>query len=315
MAWESLLFLIAGLAIVVYGADEAIKRLLNLSRFLRLSVFAAGILIAGTLAVLPEMSIGVISAFEGSSSFGFGIILGSNVADLTIVLGVVVLFAGGLKLNPTLLKQLRISFLAVILPVLLLLDGEISTLDGVVLIGAFVVYSVWLVKRGRDGEKVIQNRGFIRFAIEIALLVVGITVLFIGSSLVTDQAQILSVSLGLPLFLIGVIVALGTCLPELAFSVRACGIKNCDLGLGNILGNVLADSMLSIGVIAVIQPIRPSNLFFPLSTGFFMVFSVLLVYWRSKDGVLDKRDAAVLILVYAIFIAVQASFEALGVLI
>jgi cation:H+ antiporter len=313
MVWESLLFLIAGLAIVVYGADEAIKRLLNLSRFLRLSIFAAGILIAGTLAVLPEMSIGVIAAIEGTSSFGLGIILGSNVADLTIVLGVVVLFAGKLNLNPTLLKQLRISFVAVILPILLLLDGEISTIDGAILIGAFMVYSVWLVKRGRDGEKVIQNKGIIRFAIEIALLIVGITVLFIGSSLVTDQAQSLSVSLGLPLFLIGVIVALGTCLPELAFSIRSCEIKNCDLGLGNILGNVLADSMLTIGVIALIQPIRPTNLSFPLSTGLFMIFSVLLVYWRSKDGVLDKRDAIVLVLVYAIFLAVQSSFEALGI--
>jgi cation:H+ antiporter len=313
MVWESLLFLFAGLAIVVYGADEAIKRLLNLSRFFRLSIFAAGILIAGTLAVLPEMSIGVISAIEGTSSFGFGIILGSNVADLTLVIGVVILFAGKLNLNPTVLKQLRISFLAVILPVLLLLDGELSNIDGVFLLGAFVVYSVWLVTRGRDGGEVVQRRGFIRFAIEVALLVVGVTVLFIGSSLVTDQAQALSESLGLPLFLIGVIVAVGTCLPELAFSVRACETKSCDLGLGNILGNVLADSMLTIGIIALIQPIKPTNLFFPLSTGVFMVFSVLLLYWRSKDGVLDKRDAAVLILVYGIFLALQSLLEALGV--
>ena len=313
MVWESLLFLIAGLAIVVYGADEAIKRLLNLSRFFRLSIFAAGVLIAGTLAVLPEMSIGIIAATEGSSAFGFGIILGSNVADLTLVIGVVILFAGKLNLNPTVLKQLRISFLAVILPVLLILDGELSSIDGVILLGAFVVYSIWLVKRGRDGGEVIQKKGFIRFAIEVALLIVGVTVLFIGSSLVTDQAQTLSASLGLPLFLIGVIVAMGTCLPELAFSVRACESKSCDLGLGNILGNVLADSMLTIGIIALIQPIKPTNLFFPLSTGAFMVFSVILVYWRSKDGVLDKRDAAVLILAYGVFLALQSLFEVLGV--
>jgi len=313
MAWQSLLFLCAGLAIVVYGADEAIKRLLNLSRFFRLSVFATGVLIAGTLAVLPEMSIGVISAVEGTSSFGLGIILGSNVADMTLVIGAVVLFAGKLNLNPTVLKQLRISFIAVVLPILLLLDGEISGFDGVLLLCAFVVYSFWLVKRGRDGGEVIRKRGIIRFAIEVVLLIIGVTVLFIGSSLVTDEAQALSASLGLPLFLIGVIVAVGTCLPELAFSIRACETKSCDLGLGNILGNVLADSMLTIGVIALIQPIKPANLFFPLSTGAFMVFSVLLVFWRSRDGVLDKRDAAVLILVYAIFIAFQSSVEVLGI--
>ncbi len=314
MAWEAVLFLFAGLAIVVYGADEAIKRLLNLSRFFRLSIFAAGVLIAGTLAVLPEMSIGVISAINGTSSFGFGIILGSNVADLTLVIGVVTLFAGKLNLNPAVLKQLRISFLAVILPVLLFIDGELSSIDGVILLCAFAVYSIWLVRRGRDnGEKVTQNKGFIRFAIEVALLIVGVTVLFIGSSLVTDQAQTLSASLGLPIFLIGVIVAVGTCLPELAFSVRACEAKSCDLGLGNILGNVLADSMLTIGIIALIQPIKPVNFYFPLTTSVFIVFSVLLVYWRSRDGVLDKRDAVVLILVYGVFLALQSLLEALGV--
>jgi cation:H+ antiporter len=313
MAWQSLLFLCAGLAIVVYGADEAIKRLMNLSRFFRLSVFATGVLIAGTLAVLPEMSIGVISALQGTSSFGLGIILGSNVADLTLVIGAVVLFAGQLSLNPTMLRQLRISFIAVILPVVLLLDGEVSTYDGIILIGAFVVYSVWLAKRGRDSEEVVRKRGIIRFAIEVALLIIGVTVLFIGSDLVTAEAQTLSATLGLPLFLIGVIIAVGTCLPELAFSIRACESKSCDLGFGNILGNVLADAMLTIGVIALIHPIKPANPLFPLSTSAFIVFSVLLVYWLSRDSILDRRDAAVLILVYAIFIVFQSLIEALGI--
>ncbi len=93
MVWQSLLFLCAGLAIEVYGADEPIKRLMNLLRFFLLSVFATGVLVAGTLAVLPEMSIGVISAIEGTASFGFGVILGSNVANLTLEIRIVVLFA------------------------------------------------------------------------------------------------------------------------------------------------------------------------------------------------------------------------------
>lgn len=109
------------------------------------------------------------------------------------------------------------------------------------------------------------------------------------------------------------VVAVGTCLPELAFSIRACETKNCELGLGNILGNVLADSMLTIGIIALIQPIRPSNLIFPLSTGAFMVFSVLLVYWRSRKGKLNRKDAALLIAVYTIFLAIQSSIEALNI--
>ena len=95
--WRSVLFLCAGIAIMVYGADEAINRVSNLSRFFRLSVFVASVVIAGTAAVLPELSIGVISAVDGTSSFGLGVVLGSNVADPTLVVGVVVLVAGKLK--------------------------------------------------------------------------------------------------------------------------------------------------------------------------------------------------------------------------
>ena len=314
MVWRSVLFLCAGIAIVVYGADEAIKRVSNLSRFFRLSVFVASVVIAGTVAVLPELSIGVISAIEGTSSFGLGVVLGSNVADLTLVVGVVVLVAGKLKMNSVVLKNLRISFFAFILPVLLLWDGEISRVDGGILLLAFIAYTVWLVRKGRDGEEVIRKRGIIRFAIDVSLLIIGITVLFIGSSLVTDEAQAINLSLGLPLFLIGVIVALGTCLPELAFSVRACETKNCELGLGNILGNVLADSMLTIGIIALVQPIKPTYLVFPMSTGLFVAISALTLYMLSRHGELNRKEGVVLIIVYVVFLVVQSLIEALNIL-
>ncbi|XES76091.1 MAG: hypothetical protein ACBZ72_07840 [Candidatus Bathyarchaeia archaeon] len=115
MSWYTVLVLCAGIAIVVYGADEAIKRLTSLSKFFRLSAFVTGVVIAGTLAVLPELSIGILSALDGTSTFGLGIILGANVADLTLVLGIVVLLAGNQKMTSGMIKNLKISFFAVLL--------------------------------------------------------------------------------------------------------------------------------------------------------------------------------------------------------
>jgi Ca2+/Na+ antiporter len=145
MVLYTLLVLLTGIAIVVYGADEAIKGLLSLSRFFRLSAFVTGVVIAGTLAVLLELSIGVLAALQGSSSFGLGLILGANVADLTLVIGVVVLLAGKQKMASAMLRNLKISFAAVLVPVLLLLDGEISQVDGIVLVVGFLVYVSWLL--------------------------------------------------------------------------------------------------------------------------------------------------------------------------
>lgn len=315
MAWYSLLVLFAGIAIVVYGADEAIKRLLNLSKFFKISAFVTGVVIAGTLAVLPELSIGILSAIEGTSTFGLGIIFGANVADLTLVIGVVVFIAGEQKITSNMLKNLKIAFIAVLLPVFLLLDGEISRLDGVILVGAFVVYVIWLLRSGR-GEKGVAERmrlskKVVRLGITVFLLAIGITVLFIGSELVTESSQELSSVLGLPLFLIGIIVAIGTCLPEMVFAIRASE-KEGSIGIGNILGNVLADSMLTIGLIAIVYPIQIPNLAAPLTAGVFVALSAIFVYIRSRDGSISKTDATFLLGIYMIFILLQYLFEVLG---
>lgn len=317
MAWYTLLVLFAGIAIVVYGADEALKRLLGLSKFFRLSTFVTGVVIAGTLAVLPELSIGVLAAIEGSSTFGLGIIFGANVADLTIVIGVVVFLAGSQKMTSSMLKNLKISFIAVLLPVILLLDGSLSNIDGAILVAAFIVYIIWLLITGRKLPEVQMKKRWqkevFRLGITIFLLVIGITVLFIGSELVTTSAQELSSVLGLPIFLIGVIVAIGTCLPEMAFAIRASERQDGDIGIGNILGNVLADSMLTIGIIALIHPIQLPRIALPLTAGLFVVASIIIVFWRSRNGELGKKDSLILMGVYAIFIVLQYLLEVFGI--
>ncbi|MCL5949993.1 MAG: sodium:calcium antiporter [Candidatus Bathyarchaeota archaeon] len=317
MAWYTLLVLLAGIAIVVYGADEAIKRLLGLSKFFRLSAFVTGVVIAGTLAVLPEMSIGILSALNGTSTFGLGIILGANVADLTLVIGIVVLLAGKQKMTPGMLRNLKISFIAVLLPVILLLDGSISRIDGLILVTSFAVYVIWLLITGRkekeEAEKIRLTKKVVRLGITVFLLVIGITVLFIGSELVTSSAQTLSTVFGLPLFLMGLVIAIGTCLPEMAFAVRASENNEGEIGIGNILGNVLADSMLTIGVIALIQPIVVPSIASPLIAGVFVAASVIFVYLRSRDGDINKKDAVLLIGVYALFVIIQYLIEIIGI--
>jgi cation:H+ antiporter len=262
--------------------------------------------IAGIIAVLPEMTIGVLAAAEGTSSLGFGLILGSNVADLTLVIGVVVLVAGKLTLDSSVIKNVRLSLLAVVLPVLLFVDGDISRVDGIILLLAFMLYWFNLLRTKRDGPAVTGKRQKLRFVFEFLVLAVSLAILFAGATLINDSSQELSLSLGLPLFLVGAVVAVGTCLPETVFALRASKKQHGDLGLGNILGNVLADSMLTIGIIALIQPIKPNFLLSPFSTGAIMVVSAVLLYGLSRDGVLDRKDGALLVTVYIIFLVVQS---------
>jgi cation:H+ antiporter len=306
MVLLALVLICAGLVTIVYSADEAVKRVMNLSRFFRLSSFVVSFVIAGIVVVLPELTIGVVAALEGTSSLGFGVILGANVADLTLVIGLVTLYAGTLKLNPTALKYIRNSFFAVVLPVLLFWDAEVSRIDGAILVFSYLVYLFLMLRTKREESQVDFKRTKLRLLSEFTLLIVSLVVLFAGGGLVTENAQELSLSLGLPLFLIGVIVAIGTCLPELVFFLRASKRNQGVLGLGNILGNVLADSMLTIGIIALIQPIQPNSPFLPMSTGVFMAVSALIVALLSKKGELTRKDGLLLLAVYGIFLVVQS---------
>jgi cation:H+ antiporter len=303
----SVALLCVGLVLVIVAADEAIKRLLNLARYLRLSEFVISFVLAGIIAILPELTIGVIAATAGASSLGYGVILGANVADLTIVIGVVTLLAGKIHLDKAMLRNARLSFIAVILPVVLFFDGEISRIDGAVLVAAFLVYIFFLLRSKHDGAVFTGKRPKRRMVLELLVLLGSMVLLFVGASLITDNSETLSGVLGLPLFIVGLIVAVGTCLPEMIFAIRSCNKAHCGLGLGNILGNVLADSLLTIGIVALISPIKPPNVLPPLSTGLLMVASAVIVYVLSRNGVLDRRDGLVLVLVFALFIAIQSA--------
>jgi len=308
------LFLVcAGLVTVVYSADEAIKHVMHLARYFRLTGFVVSFVIAGIVAILPELSIGVIAALEGTSSLGFGVILGANVADLTLVIGVVALYAGQLKMDSIMLRHIKNSFLAVVLPVILFWDAEISRIDGSILILSYVVYLFLMLRTKHEDSRVDSETTKLRFASEILFLIMSLVVLFAGGGLVTENAQELSVSLGFPLFLIGVVVAVGTCLPELVFSLRAAKKKQGEIGLGNILGNVLADSMLTIGIVALIQPITPSSPILPMSTGVFMAVSAFVVYLLARKGDLNRKDGILLLVIYGIFLVTQSVIEGIGV--
>lgn len=309
MAFFSLLLLCVGLVIVVLSADFAAKRLLNLSKYFRLSEFTTSFIIAGIVAVLPELSIGIIAALEGSSALGFGVILGANVADLTLVLGVVLVLSKKLCLDSVTIKHIRISLLAVVLPVVLFIDGVISRQDGLILITVFIAYILYMLKTKSPEEETKMKRVKLKFASNISVLILSLVLLFVGGNIITSSSEDLSLQLGLPLFVIGLVVAIGTCLPELAFAVRASRTKHAELGLGNIFGNVLADSMLTIGIIALIQPIQPAQPILALSTGLFMVFSAALVALLSRKQELNLTHGLLLTACYVGFIVLQYAVE------
>jgi len=303
------ILVIAGLIVIALGAKESEKRLLHLSQYLRVPEFVTSFVIVGIAAILPEFVIGIVSAFQHASTFGLGVVWGSNVADLTLVIGVIVLLAGDLRLSESTLKYTKRFLLIAGLPVLFFIDGEISRLDGVFLLLAFLIYVVamlWAkpIRRALDEKKVKM-----RFAIDIPILFGVLAVLLIGASVVTTSSQEISALLGLPLFIVGVVVAAGTCLPELSFGIDAARRMHGDLVFGPILGCVLADAMLTTGLIAVIEPIRPPHYAAVLSNGLLMFLSAMIVTVLFRKGRLGRKEGIILAMFYLVFLVIQFSIE------
>ncbi|MCL6088680.1 MAG: hypothetical protein M1530_00765, partial [Candidatus Marsarchaeota archaeon] len=305
----SLAAIVVGFGLLVKSADEAILRLVRISHRLGVSQFAVSFIFVGIVAALPELSIALNSALQGTPSLGLGVIFSSNSADLSLVIGMVALVAGGIKMGKPLRNEALWLPLAAALPPVLLLDGELSRLDGVLLLGAFAAY-LWHL-RAQKGIKLKHHSSISRasLGIELGWAMFYLAVLMGAGWLITEAAQNLGLMFSAPLLFIGALLAIGTCLPELTFAIKASNHHHSELGLGNILGNVITDCLGGLGLLAVIHPVKPDYPALALLDGFFVVLVMAFLMVALRKGGISRMEGAGLIVLYLVFLAVQVVSE------
>ncbi len=299
-----------GFILLSVSARLAVKKLIRVSRHFAVPEFLTSFLLVGTLSIFPELSIAINSAIQGSSNFGLGILFGSNIADLTLVIGLVAIVSGGMKLDDYAIKKAGLFIGAVLLPVLLVLDGSLSRFDGAILLGAFLLYvfNMVLDRKGWPHTHAIKQQTNV--PVDLLVLALSVFVLFFSGSIVTDSALAISSSLAVPVFFIGTIIAVGTCLPEFTFALNASKSRHYGIGFGDILGNVFADSLGSIGLIALVNPVVPEFPSLVAFSGLLMVLAMLSVLFIiSRHKKISREHGFVLALLFAFFIAVQVLAE------
>lgn len=306
------LFLILSLLAVIRGARLVVKYVPPLALFMGMSGFLASFLIIGVISVFPELAIAVISSLQGVPTLGLGTLFGSNVADLTLVLGIAALAAGrGLAVKSDFLKDDLILIAPLLFPIMLGLDGEFSRLDGAALITAGLVIFLFLYKRNRrthlkelgafTGQDLLKA---------VSLSMLGLAALIGGAYATVVFATRLSRLLLLPEVLMGIsFITLGTLVPELTFSIRAAREKKGELVFGDILGIVITDITLVLGVMAFLNPFTFDPRLISL-TGFAMAFAALVSLNFMKSGrLLSKNEGVILILLYIFFLAAVFSLH------
>lgn len=302
---QDLAVFIVSLLFVVWGATLATRYSAKLAESFRLSKYVVGFIVVAFISILPEMLISINSALMGTPAFGLGTLLGSNVADLTLIFALLVVGSGReIKIERKVLSDIRIYPLFLLMPIALGFDGSYSRIDGSVLILAGGIF-YYMIYRGGIDVSPIEHDGKDALRSTLVLLL-AMLFLLVGSYYTVESATALAYALGINPILIGMlVVSLGTTMPEFFFSLKACRKREDCLAVGDVLGAVLADATVVIGILAFLTPFSfPVTIIY--ATGIFMVIAscILLIFMRS-DRTLSQKEAYLLLMLWVCYVCVE----------
>lgn len=303
MLKEVLIFII-GCAVLVKSAEYAVRAVTHLARWLRLTEFVTSFILVAFVSSLPEIIISITSAIQGDPSIGLGALLGGNIADLTLILGLVTLAAHPIRVHSRIVKNDLYLGALCMLPIILGLNGILSRLDGVILIAAGIGFMIILIRERGHFTKPYENRD--HYLKNFLILAASVACMVISANLIVSSSEDLALGIGVPAILIGlVLVALGTTLPEFIFSLQSVRKGHSEMAIGDLWGTVIVDACIGVGITALIMPIAVNFMILSL-IGIFTLFAVVfsLVFMRT-DGILTKNEAATLILLYVAFVVSQ----------
>ena len=308
------LYLVFGLVLLVWSADRFVDGSAATARHFGMPPLLIGMVIVGFGTSAPEMFVSGLAAMRGNSGLALGNAYGSNIANITVILGIAALVAPITVHSQVLRKELPILTAVTGLAVVLVLDGDVSRLDGWVLLGVFGGLMGWTILQGLrhradalggqteqelEAHPMTMGRG-------LFWMLLGLVLLIASSQLLVTGAVEIAQAFGVSDLLIGLtIVAVGTSLPELASSVMAARKGEHDIALGNVLGSNLFNTLAVVGIAAAIHPMDVPPEVISRDMGLMGVLTVSLfaIGWGFKGpGRVNRLEAVLLLSVYVGYI-------------
>lgn len=317
----SYIFLIIGFFLLIKGADIFVNGASNISKKLGIPSVIVGLTIVSLGTSAPELAVSIISSIKGSNELAVGNVLGSNLFNTLMVLGVTTIIMPLTIKKSEVKRDFAINMIVTILFLILTFtkilggkDNYISRGDGIILlIGciSYIVYLILSVKTGKvesielQEELAVESTAEINIIKSIANLIIGALGIVIGGQCVVNSATTIATSLGMSEKLVGLtIVAMGTSLPELVTSVVAALKGEEDIALGNILGSNIFNILLIIGVSSAISPIAvSSNLIFDFIFLIIvtLIIGIMIFTSKSEEKRFGRKEGVILVSFYVIY--------------
>ncbi len=307
------ILVLAGLLLLYYGAEYLVTGSSRLALSFGVRPLVVGLTVVAFATSMPELMVSLFASVRGASSMAAGNIIGSNIANIGLILGAAALITPVLVARSTLVREVPIMVAASIGVYLLAMDGEIAFWDGLGLFLCLLVFLVYCLMTARNPS--IPDDGEVNKAIsdaskgrgrDIFLVVIGMVGLGIGAELMVRGAVMIATLLGVSELIIGLsIVAVGTSLPELAASVMSACKGEMDISVGNVIGSNIFNILFVLGICPMIQSItiepRVLNLDFPIMLAFCALLVGLLTMMSPRLQ-LDRKRGALLLGAYLLFV-------------
>lgn len=319
--WISFILLILGLVLILLGADALVNGASAVARKYGISEFVVGLTIVGIGTSAPELIVSAISAINGSSDIAIGNVVGSNISNVFMILGITAIIAP-ISLTKSNLKYdlpiaLGVSLLLFVLAYDSIFLGKefnvISRWDGLILIAMFVLFMIYSFKSSASGdqneESAESENGKVNIVKSVLLIVCGLVGLVLGGRLFVNSGSDIARGFGVSDAFIGItVMAVGTSLPELAASVNAAIKKKGQMALGNVIGSNIFNILLILGTSSIIRPLTLGGItmidmgMMILTTVMIMLSALLISKKEIKRGV-----GALFFMIYIAYIVYLAS--------
>ncbi len=298
-----LYFLIA-CVFLAFSGNMVVKSLSQIAKHYQMKEFVLGFVLVAFSTSIPELFVGIFSALKQISAISLGDVIGANIVDLTIVIGTAALLGKQVRVEKEInRKDILYTTMIAFLPILLFLDQELSRIDGVLLLVVFAWYIIRLIRDRKHFKSLKDGISQMQILIQVMIFIVSLIILLISARFVVDIASQIAIELLLPEILVGlVIVGIGTTLPELSFETNSVRKGFSGMALGDLLGSVVMNSSLVLGLAAVIYPIRASFLPFLIGAFFLMLIIGVFAIFAKTQAKITRKEGILLLLLYVLFV-------------
>lgn len=295
------LILILGFVMLVRGADFFVDGAASIAAKFKIPQLIIGLTVVAMGTSAPEAAVSISAAFKGSADITIGNILGSNILNVLIILGLSALLCPLPVSKSVIFVNLPIMIASSVLLLILGYDGKISHLDAIIIFACFLGFLTYIIisaiRSNQSGEAIKE----MTMARSVVLTVIGLVFIILGSRFTVNSASYIAEKIGLSERFIGLtVVALGTSLPELFTSVTAARKGNADIAIGNIVGSNILNILFIVGISGLIIPVPYAKAFF-FDSVVTIGISILLLLLTLRKRELERWSGALMLILYAAY--------------